>query len=50
VLFILKIGMPMDTVSLQRSVAEVANFKGPEEELVAQDLSIKDCLPARTLC
>jgi hypothetical protein len=47
--FILKIGMPMDTTSLQRSVPDVANYKGPEEELEAEYSLFEDWLPARNL-
>jgi hypothetical protein len=41
--------MPMDTVSLLRSIPEVANFKGFEEEIEAEYSLFKDWLPVRNL-
>jgi hypothetical protein len=49
-LFILKCGMSADTNSLHRSVTKVANLEGPEEEYVAEDSPIRDCLPGLSLC
>jgi hypothetical protein len=31
-------------------VAKVANFDGPEEELVVEDSPIGDCLPGLSFC
>jgi hypothetical protein len=44
-LFISKSGVFADTNVLHRSVANVANLEGPEEERVAEDSPISDCLP-----
>jgi hypothetical protein len=42
--------MSADTNVLSRSVAEVENLEGSEEELVAEDLPIRDCLPGLSFC
>jgi hypothetical protein len=44
-LFILKSGMSADT-----DVAKVANLEGPEEELVAEDSPVRDCLLGLSFC
>jgi hypothetical protein len=49
-LFILKSGISVYTNALHRSVAKVANLEGPEEELVAEDSPIRDCLPGLSFC
>jgi hypothetical protein len=41
--------MSADTNALHRSVAKVTNLEGPEE-LVAEDLPIRDCLPGLYFC
>jgi hypothetical protein len=44
-LFILKSNMSVDANALHRSLAKVADLRGPEEELVAEDSPVRDCLP-----
>jgi hypothetical protein len=42
--------MSADTNSLHSSVTKVENLEGPEEELVAEDSLIRDCLPGLPFC
>jgi hypothetical protein len=37
-----------DIYALHRLVAEVANFEGIEEEIVADDSPVTDCLPGQS--
>jgi hypothetical protein len=37
--------MSADTNALYRSVAKVVNLEGPEEEYLAEESRIRDCLP-----
>jgi hypothetical protein len=41
--------MSADTNALHRSVAKVENLEGPEEEHVAEDSPVRDCLPGQSV-
>jgi hypothetical protein len=45
VLFILNSGTSTDTNALHRSVTELSNSNGPEEEFIAGNSQITHCLP-----
>jgi hypothetical protein len=47
-LFVLKSGMSADTNALLRYVTKMANLEGPEEELVAEDSPVRDCLTGQS--
>jgi hypothetical protein len=47
-LFILKSGMYADTNALHRSVTKVENLEDQEEDIVADDSPIRDCLPGQS--
>jgi hypothetical protein len=42
--FLLKSDMSVYTSVLHRSVAKISSFEGPEEDCVADDSPIRDCI------